>query len=84
MERDKEYQKQIDPKYIAMVVRFNEVPKDRNNNIKRIKMILKFRNWYRWHRDILTKNEREYLQANISRVDDEDVEGEATQQAPWE
>ena len=64
----------INPQYIDLVSRFQAVPKDRirKHQIERLKMILAFMPWYRTHRDELTKAEREYLQSNITRVDEDD------------
>lgn len=65
--------KNIDPKYIDMVARFQAIPNDKKHFIKRFKlMYLKFEPWFRRNRDQLTEDEREYLQANIWRVEAED------------
>lgn len=69
MERDEN--KQIDQKYIDLVERFKKEPIKRN--VKRIKMLLDFICWYRIHRDILNEDEREFLQANIYRIDKNDL-----------
>lgn len=77
----------INPKYIDMVARFKAIPNDRKHSIQRLKMILfKFEPWYKDHRDKLTKDEREYLQTNIYRVDKEDeVEESACEEKdPWD
>jgi hypothetical protein len=70
--------KNIDKKYIDMMVeKFKAIPKDRKHTAERIKMILfEFKPWYISNRDKLTKEEREYLQANISRIDKDDKEEE--------
>ena len=73
----------INPKFIDMVARFKAIPKDRKHCAQRLKiMLFKFEPWYRKHRDKLTKYEREYLQANIYRVDKEDEETKEID--PWD
>lgn len=70
---EQERTKNIDPKYIDMVARFQAIPNDKKHFIKRFKlMYLKFEPWFRKNRDRLTEDEREYLQANIYRVKQED------------
>lgn len=69
-----------------MVARFNAIPNDRKHSIQRLKLMLfKFDPWYQAHRDELTKDEREYLQTNIHRVDKEDEEEEKPSEDlyPW-
>ena len=68
----------IDSRYVELVKRFKAVPHDRAHRVERIKMLLAFRHWYSMHRDQLTEDEREFLQANIVRVDRE------TEEAPTE
>lgn len=85
MERD-EKNKQIDQKYIDMVARFNAIPNDRKHSVERIKKIIfGFEPWYRKHCNELTKEEREYLQSNIYRVDKEDeYEEQKPPKDPWD
>ena len=62
----------INPKYLEMVERFNAVPVNKKNvrvMLKRYKLMDKFKIWYSNHVDELTKEEREYLQANICKVE---------------
>ena len=64
-------EKDINPKYIAMVFRFKLIEgngKTFTNIVKRFKMIESFRTWYTKHVNELTNDEREYLQANICPV----------------
>ena len=77
----------INPKYIDMVARFKAIPDDRKHSIQRLKLIVfKFEPWYKDHRDKLTKDEREYLQTNIYRVDKEDEleESPCEEKDPWD
>lgn len=86
MEQNEQQKKQIDQKYIDMVERFKAIPNDRKHSVQRLKMIIfKFEPWYRKHRDELTKEEREYLQSNIYRVDKEDeYEEQKPPKDPWD
>ena len=64
-------EKDINPKYIAMVFRFKLIEgngKTFTNIVKRFKMMESFRTWYTKHVNELTNDEREYLQANICPV----------------
>lgn len=64
-------EKNINPKYIAMVFRFKLIQgdcKSFSNIIRRYKMMESFRTWYTKHVNELTSDEREYLQANICPV----------------
>ena len=82
---EKEQSKNIDQKYIDMVTRFQAIPKDRKHCVERLKLILfKFEPWYREHRDKLTKDEREYLQTNIYRVDKDEDETPPKEIDPWD
>ena len=83
---EKKQSKNIDEKYIEMVKRFKAIPNDRKHSVERIKKIIfQFKPWYRRHRDELTKDEREYLQSNIYRVEKEsEYEEEETQKDPWD
>ena len=76
----------IDQKYIDMVERYKAIPNDRKHSIEKLKMILfKFEPWYCVNRDKLTKEEREYLQENISRVDkEEETETKKEDIDPWD
>ena len=59
-------EKNINPKYIAMVFRFKLLQgsgKTFPNIVKRYKMIEAFKTWYNKHVHELTSDEREYLQA---------------------
>lgn len=62
--QDKE--KDIAPKYLALVERFKAEPK---KSVERIKMLIAFDPWFRSHADSLTEDEKEYLQENIHYVD---------------
>ena len=74
---EREEPKIIGQKYVDMVARFNEIPNDRKHSIQRLKLILfKFEPWYWAHKDELTKDEREYLQSNISKVDKDDEDAD--------
>lgn len=59
-------EKAIDPKYLALVERFEAAPK---KGVQRIRMLLAFDPWFRSHADSLTDDEKEYLQTKIHRVD---------------
>lgn len=64
-------EKDINPKYIAMVFRFKLIEgngKTFPNIVRRYKMMESFRTWYTKHVNELTSDEREYLQANICPV----------------
>lgn len=76
--------KNIDKKYINMMVeKFKAIPKDRKHTAERIKMILfEFKPWYISNRENLTKEERKYLQSNISRIDKDDEEEEEKRHHP--
>ena len=77
----------INPQYIDMVARFKAIPNNRKHCVQRLKMMLfKFEPWFRRHREELTKDEREYLQANIYRVDKEDKVDESSCEEidPWD
>lgn len=65
-----EQNKNIDQRYIDMVERFKGLPNIRKNNVARLKMIIKFCNWYRQNEEKLTNDEKEYLQSNIYEVKD--------------
>ncbi len=67
-----EQDKCIATKYIDMVKRFQAIPNDRKNNVKRLKMIMAFTCWYRQHEDYLTDEEKEFLQNNIYRIKEND------------
>ena len=70
---EQEHTKNIDQKYIDMVARFQAIPNDKKHFIKRFKLVyLKFEPWFWKNRDQLTEEERDYLQANIYRVKQED------------
>ena len=70
---EQERTKNIDQKYIDMVARFQAIPNDKKHFIKRFKlMYLKVEPWFIKNRDRLTKDEQEYLQANIYRIKQED------------
>lgn len=73
----------IDSRYVELVKRFKTVPHDRAHSVERIKMLLAFRHWYSTHRDQLTVDEREFLQANIARVDKETEEA-PKEKDPWD
>lgn len=60
-----EQAKAIAPKYMALVERYNAVPK---RSFKHTKMIMDFTWWFRNHREELTDDEKEYLQNNITKV----------------
>ena len=62
--QDKE--KDIAPKYLALVERYNAVPW---KSVERIKMMMDFICWFRSNRDKLTDDEKEYLQSNITKVE---------------
>ena len=57
--------KAIAPKYLALVERYKAEP---FKSIKRIKMMMDFRWWFRRNKDKLTDDEKEYLQNNITKV----------------
>lgn len=57
--------KDIAPKYLALVERYKAEP---FKSIKRVKMMTNFVWWYRKNKDKLTEDEKEYLQANITEV----------------
>ena len=59
-------EKDIAPKYLALVERYKSVPW---KSVERIKMMMDFTAWFRNHRKELTDDEKEYLQANITKVD---------------
>lgn len=63
-------EKAIAPKYLALVERYKAEP---FKSIKRIKMMIDFSCWYRNNRDKLTDDEKEYLQANICKVDCDNI-----------
>lgn len=85
MERAEE--QMIDQKYLDMVARFQAVPNNRTNTVKRLKMMMRFEIWYKDHIEELNKSEREYLQANICRVrtylDDDEEEKPNEDAYPW-
>ena len=53
-------------KYIDMVGRFKEVPR---RSVERIKMLLKFSEWYRKNHETLSDEEKEYLQSELCHVE---------------
>jgi hypothetical protein len=82
-------EKNINPKYIAMVFRFKLLQgsgKTFPNIVKRYKMIEAFKTWYNKHVHELTSDEREYLQANICPVSthQDDVDKEPKDKDPWD
>ena len=62
--QDKE--KDIVPKYLALVERYKAVPW---KSVERIKMMMDFICWFRSNRDKLTDDEKEYLQSYITKVE---------------
>lgn len=58
-------EKDIAPKYMALVERYKAVPW---KSIERIKMMMDFVCWFRNNKDKLTDDEKEYLQTNICTV----------------
>lgn len=66
MQSDDTQTKNIAPKYLALVERYNAVPW---KSIERIKMMMDFVCWFRNNKDKLTDDEKEYLQNNITKVD---------------
>ena len=82
-------EKNINPKYIAMVFRYKLIEgnsKTFPNIVKRYKMMESFRTWYTKHINELTSDEREYLQANICHVNlsQEDVDEKQKDKNPWD
>lgn len=81
-------QNNINPDLIEMVNRFNAIPADRNvkHCIQRYKMMDRFKIWFTNHVDQLTKEEREYLQANICPVRTylDEVKEEPKEIDPWD
>ena len=70
MQADETSTKDIAPKYMAMIERFNAVPK---KSFKHTKMVLDFTWWFRNNKDKLTEDEKAYLQANICEVNDDNL-----------
>ena len=62
--------KGIEPKYLALVERYKAAPW---KSAKRINMMIDFMGWFRRNRDFLTDEEKEYLQANITEVNDDNL-----------
>ena len=62
--------KDIAPKYLALVERYKTEP---FKSFKRVKMMMDFIWWFRNHRDSLTDDEKEYLQNNITQVNDDNL-----------
>lgn len=82
-------EKNINPKYIAMVFRFKLIQgngKTFTNIVKRFKMTEDFKVWYSKHVNELTSDEREYLQANICPVNTclDDVCKVQKDKDPWD
>ena len=63
-----EQAKAIAPKYLALVERYKAEP---FKSIKRVKMMMDFICWFRNNRDKLTDDEKEYLQTNICKVNND-------------
>ena len=63
-----EQAKAIAPKYLALVERYKAEP---FKSFKRVKMMMDFVYWFRNHQDSLTDDEKEYLQTNICKVNND-------------
>ena len=70
MHSDETTPKGIAAKYLALVERFNAVP---IRSFEHTKMVLDFVYWFRNHQDSLTDDEKEYLQTNICKVNDDNL-----------
>ena len=70
MHPDETSTKDIAPKYLALVERYKTEP---FKSFKRVKMMMDFIWWFRNHRDSLTDDEKEYLQNNITQVNDDNL-----------
>ena len=63
-------EKSIAPKYLALVERYKAEP---HKSFKRVKMMMDFVYWFRNHRENLTDDEKEYLQTNICKVNEDNL-----------
>ena len=70
MHPDETSTKDIAPKYLALVERYKTEP---FKSFKRVKMMMDFIWWFRNHRDSLTDDEKDYLQNNITQVNDDNL-----------
>lgn len=70
MHPDETSTKDIAPKYLALVERYKAEP---FKSFRRVKMMMDFIWWFRNHRDSLTDDEKEYLQNNITQVNDDNL-----------
>ena len=61
-------EKTIAPEYLALVERYKAEPK---RSFKHTKTIMNFTWWFRRYKDKLTDDEKEFLQENICRVNDD-------------
>lgn len=72
--KDNDEEPMIDQKYYDMVERFKMMPvNNMSQHIKRMKLIMfQYEPWYWSHKDLLTKDERNYLNDNITRLESEE------------